>query len=232
MKIGLLADIHANADALAAVVAAARRARVERFFIVGDFVGYYYSAVEMWRMLGALDWIGIRGNHEDMLADWRSARNREPIKRRYGSGIERASAELPADAIEALIGLPTSRVVEQLGRRALLCHGSPWDQEAYVYPDAGTDVVDRLFAAEADIVIFGHSHYAAAWRRGGRWAVNPGSVGQPRDRQGGACWAIWNTVTNEIELRREEYDPSGLVDMCRRIDPENEYLASILLERR
>jgi predicted phosphodiesterase len=232
MKAALLADIHANADALAAVLDAATREEVERYFILGDFVGYYYAATEMWAHLDRIAWSGIRGNHEDMLAQWRAGRNREAIRRRYGSGIEIASAELSDTAIETLLSLPDRRAVEIAGRHALLCHGSPWDPTAYVYPDAGPEIVDRLFGDEMDLVLFGHSHYPSLWRRNGRIAVNPGSVGQPRDRKGGACWALWNTETQDIALRREHYDVSKVVESCRRYDPDNDYLASILSERR
>jgi len=58
--------------------------------------------------------------------------------------------------------------------------------------------------------------------------INPGSVGQPRDRRPGACWALWNTETMKIELRREQYDRTALVEACRRIDPQLPFLVDVL----
>jgi len=80
-------------------------------------------------------------------------------------------------------------------------------------------------------VVFGHTHYPVLWNVEGRMAVNPGSVGQPRDRIPGACWALWDTDTDEIHLRREMYDAGGLVAECRARDPHLNFIADVLTRR-
>ncbi|MCH8855364.1 MAG: flagellar hook-associated protein FlgK [Proteobacteria bacterium] len=62
----------------------------------------------------------------------------------------------------------------------------------------------------------------------GSIVVNPGSVGQPRDRIPGACWALWDTESHAVELRRETYDASAEIAACRERDPHLPYLADVL----
>jgi len=227
VKIGLLSDIHANLAALDAVLRAADAAGVERLFCCGDFVGYYYQPEAVLNRLDAWSWVGVRGNHEDMLALWLSGERHAEITSRYGSGI-RAASGMPASRLDALAGLPVHREVEIEGRRALLCHGTPWDTDEYVYPDTDPAIRDRMAAGGQDIVVFGHTHYPVHWQIAGCHVVNPGSVGQPRDRKPGACWAIWDTTSMTVELRREVYDCTALVADCQQRDPQLPYLADVL----
>ena len=69
MKLALLADIHGNADALEAVLAAARRRGAKRLLCAGDFVGYYYEPARCFELLDAWRLDAVRGNHEDMFRD-------------------------------------------------------------------------------------------------------------------------------------------------------------------
>jgi predicted phosphodiesterase len=110
----------------------------------------------------------------------------------------------------------------------LLCHGSPWDPDEYVYPDASAEVRERVVAEGQDLVVFGHTHHQLLWDFDLAKAVNPGSVGQRRDRSLGACWASWDTGSNKIVLRREPYDPAKLIAECRQRDPHLPYLADVL----
>ena len=58
--------------------------------------------------------------------------------------------------------------------------------------------------------------------------VNPGSVGQPRDRKPGSCWALWDTRRMEVTLRRTAFDTSLVAERARRIDPHLPYLSDVL----
>lgn len=230
MKIALLSDIHANEIALAAVLAEARADGAERLLCCGDFVGYYHAPAAMWELLAAWDWDGIRGNHEDMLEQWIEGKDREAIHRRYGSGIAIA-AEMPTTPRAELLALPARRELAIEGRRVLLCHGSAWDPNHYVYPTADDDERRRMANEGQDLVVFGHSHYPVRWRIGGTTIVNPGSVGQPRERKPGACWAMWDAGSMEVTLRRAEFDATAVAERARRIDPHLPYLSDVLTRR-
>lgn len=232
MKIGLLADIHGNIDALQACLAAVEAAGVERLLVAGDFVGYYYAPSEVLVALDRFDWIAVRGNHEDMLAEWVAGRRHSDIGRRYGSGLATAAAALTAAQIEWLLELPTSRRLEIDGTRILLCHGTPDSTESYVYPDAPDSAFESFRAPGIGLAVYGHTHYPHQRELSGAGEplriVNPGSVGQPRNRVPGAHWALWDTSTGEIAARVEPYDPAPLQAECRRRDPQLPYLATVL----
>jgi len=76
--------------------------------------------------------------------------------------------------------------------------------------------------------VMGHTHYPMLKRIGSTAVINPGSVGQPRDRKPGACWALFDTKDHTIELRRENYDSSSLVRECQLRHPELPYLSEVL----
>ena len=80
-----------------------------------------------------------------------------------------------------------------------------------------------------DLVVMGHTHYPLVKKQGGTLLVNPGSVGQPRNRRPGAAWAIFDTADRTVQLRSESYDSSDLVRECRLRHPELPYLSEVLL---
>lgn len=228
MKIALLADVHGNAPALTAVLAAARAGGAVRLLIAGDLVGYYYDIVRVLELLAEWDWVSVQGNHEEILDRVRRGNDAAEVRARYGSAIERAVHDLNAAQLDLLTGMPPTRTLTIAGRRVLICHGSPWDRDTYVYPDADRAQVDRFFATDARMVLFGHTHYPVHWRRDDAHAVNPGSVGQPRDRRPGACWAMWDTGSNNVDFRREPYDPAPVLAACATYDPQLPYLSQVL----
>jgi putative phosphoesterase len=231
VKVAIIADVHGNADAMQAVAAAFRVCNVEKVIVAGDIVGYYYHPDRVLALLSEWDCVTIRGNHEDMLAAWLAGKGREDLVSRFGSGLDSATRCLSVRQMEELIGLPTTKAIEIEGCRVLICHGSPWDHDAYIYPDADASIRRRLFDGTHDVVVFGHTHYPVLWSEQGRLAVNPGSIGQPRDRIPGACWALWDTDSGQIDLRRETYDAGGLVIECRTHDPHLSFIADVLTRR-
>lgn len=235
MKILVLSDIHGNATALEAVLAAAARAGAERILNAGDLVGYYPQPGRVLSLLADWPMDCVRGNHEDML---RRARQDPAFlsacTARYGHGLSRALTDLSTDQIDWLCNLPATLCLDLDGLRLRLAHGTPQDTDAYLYPDADQE---SLAKAEADcsldesLLILGHTHYQHLWTRPLRRILNPGSVGQPRDRRPGAAWALLDTATGAIDLRREAYDSLPVVTEAQRLDPDLPYLWTVL-ERR
>jgi len=229
VKVGLLADVHGNSDALRAVLNKARRLGVTELLCCGDYVGYYYNPSEVLDLLDQWPWYGVRGNHESFLEQWLYGGNdhRIIIREKYGSGIKDA-AEMADKKKDRLLNLGETLEMEIGGRSVLLCHGSPWDNNHYIYPDAIETESSRITEGKHDLVVLGHTHYPFMWREGQSLIVNPGSVGQPRDRKPGACWAVWDACEMTIELRREQYDMDKLMAMCQSRDPHLPYLQDVL----
>ncbi|HYD79821.1 MAG TPA: metallophosphoesterase family protein [Paucimonas sp.] len=229
MRVAILGDIHGNASALRAVLDAAEREGVEMLLVTGDLVGYYFEPAEVLALLEPWPRRMVRGNHEAMLAQARRDPGRlAAIEAKYGSGIRAALEQLSAAQLDALENLPHPESVAIAGRGILLCHGAPWDLDCYVYPDAPQDTLLRCARTDEEIVAMGHTHYPMLRRLDGRILLNPGSVGQPRDRLPGACWALLDAGSGEIGLRREGYDIETTANEARRRHPELPYLADVL----
>lgn len=232
MKVALLADIHGNESALRSVLDAARRENVERLFVAGDLIGYYFAPRKVLELLDEWDTAIVKGNHEDMLiASISDDSFLQQIDARYGSGIRQALTELTPQQIKYLCDLPHPLIVYVDELRVLLCHGAPWDVDQYIYPDASDSLFYRCVADNFDLVVLGHTHYPMIKKIGNTVLVNPGSVGQPRHCVPGACWAILDTADCSVSLRSEEYDYSELIMECNRRHPELPYLSEVLQRR-
>ena len=231
MRIGLLSDIHANAHALKAVLKSAKEKNVEKLLCCGDYVGYYYEPDKVIALLDEWNWVGISGNHETMLLDWLNEKNRNKIMVKYGSGILIAAKKLTNETAARLYEMPNTNKLEIDNYKILLCHGSPWDRDIYIYPDADKGGVNKMFEYDPDfnVLVYGHTHYPVIWGKNKKKIINPGSVGQPRDRKPGASWALWDTDTNDVTFYREKYDPRPVIEMCREYDPGIKCLADVLV---
>jgi putative phosphoesterase len=229
MKIGLLGDIHGNALALRAVLESARTEQVECLLITGDLVGYYFEPDKVLELLEPWSCHIVRGNHEDMLAAVRHDPTMLPeIEKKYGSGLRFAIECLTNAQLDMLCNLPHPITLSIDGCRLLLCHGTPWDNDEYLYPDSDATTLARCFSPGIDLVILGHTHYPMVHDIGAMRIVNPGSVGQPRNRSPGAQWALYDTTTQEVSLRCESYDYHFVAEEARQRHPENSYLGNVL----
>ena len=230
MNVALISDIHANAHALKAVLNAAKSNNVSKILCCGDYVGYYYEPKRMINLLNDWDWKGISGNHDIMLKDWIKKNKRDEIYSKYGSSISIAAEQLSSNEAKFIYDRPKALKIEIENYKVLICHGSPWDRDNYIYPDSSPEVINKLFNfdLEIDLLVYGHTHYPVKWEKDNMFIINPGSVGQPRDRKPGASWVLWNTTSNEFNFFREEYDIKPVVDMCKKYDPNKKYLIDVL----
>jgi putative phosphoesterase len=229
VKVGILGDIHGNDSALSAVLEAGLNSGVDQWLNTGDMVGYYFAPARVMEMLGQLKCDSVRGNHEEMLCRSRN----EPdhllwVEAKYGSGVRVALEELSPQQLDDVCGLPHPSSLQIDGVRILLSHGAPWSIDQYIYPDSAPDVIQRCGSADFDLVVTGHTHYPMVKKIGNAVLVNPGSVGQPRNRKPGAHWAVFDTSDRSVELHRTPYDCSSLVLECRKRHPELPYLADVL----
>jgi len=150
------------------------------------------------------------------------------VEAQYGGGLRVALEVLSAAQLTWLRGLPHPEVVEVDGRRILLCHGAPWDTDQYVYPDSNESLLRRCAQGGYDWVVLGHTHYPMLRPCDHTTVVNPGSVGQPRNRRPGAHWALLDTESGTIEQRCETYDIQWVIDHSRALQPGMPYLWNVL----
>ena len=216
MKYAVLGDIHSNWEALSAVLADAESQGVTHYCCVGDIVGYNADpelCIDKIRELAG-DSV-VRGNHDHYCSRDENLNGFHPLA---ADVVDWTRKRLNDSQREWLANLRYSRTVETF----MLVHATLDSPEMWGY------VFDKL-EAEANfayqmcsVCFFGHTHVPLAFEKAGivrgglytklritagrKYYINVGSVGQPRDGDSRAAYAIYDLTQNVVELRRVEYD--------------------------
>lgn len=186
MKIGVVSDLHCNARGL-------RRALeligdVDELLCLGDSIYDFRFSNAVVGLLCAHGAQVILGNHEEGFFGPQGARARQR------KDIDRALSDW-------LAGQPLRRELEFGGKRLLMVHSTPWEPRgAYVHPHSA--LLERFAEAEADVVLYGHTHCQLVRRVGRVLVVNPGSAGEARDSGNGrqlSC-AVLDTISEEVRI--------------------------------
>jgi diadenosine tetraphosphatase ApaH/serine/threonine PP2A family protein phosphatase len=217
----ILSDIHSNLDALEAVLATVDRASWDHVVVLGDLVGYGGAPNAVIDRIRDLDPVAIiRGNHDKASCGIEDGSNFNHVARVAAMWT---GDTLTAENREYLRSLPAGPLV--INDQVEICHGSPFDEDHYIF-DAD-DARRALEAGTRQLCLFGHTHLPVVFRRSGagddgfvpegdaeirleledgvRYVVNPGSVGQPRDGDPRAAFAIYDAATRVLTLRRVPY---------------------------
>jgi predicted phosphodiesterase len=220
MRLGIFSDVHANIEALSAVMEAYRHERIDEFYCLGDVVGYGASPNECADIVRQTARVTILGNHDAAVAGrmdysyyYDAARN----------ALDLHSRQLTRENMKWLETLPYRHDLTQ--HRVTLCHGSPIRIEEFEYIFAPEQARECLPILEdlGDITFIGHSHLCKVFalkpgeveelpahkfklRDGWKYIVSVGSVGQPRDYDNRASYTIYDSETREFEFKRVEYD--------------------------
>ena len=222
MRYLILSDIHANLEAFDAVLAAARTMAYDRVLVLGDLVGYGAdpnSVIDRVRDLDAHTL--IRGNHDKVGSGLESPEGFNAIAK---SAIRWTYDALTPDNRDWLAALPAGPVV--VDDLIEICHGTPFDEDAYVFDDL--DALRSLHTSERQLCLFGHTHVQVGYALSGdqftlttmddsrpleivltdgsKHLINPGSVGQPRDGDPRAGFAIVDTNQRQVLIYRTPYD--------------------------
>ncbi|WP_255151560.1 metallophosphoesterase family protein [Halorarius halobius] len=200
MLVGVISDIHANKPALDAVLA--DMPDVDALVCAGDVVGYNpwpREAVEAMRERSVPT---VMGNHDRaVVTDTTFGFNSMA-----GAGVEYAKGELRDAQVAWLESLPDERT--ELDGRVKLVHGHPEDPDRYTYPAMFSP--DML--GEEDVLVMGHTHVQAHEVYDEGIVMNPGSVGQPRDGDPKAAYALLDLDAMTVEERRVPYGIEQVVD--------------------
>lgn len=218
MNVLLLSDIHSNLAALEAVVQDAEtHFECTETWVLGDLVGYGPHPAECLSLLSSIQVFAVAGNHDLAVAGVISTEVFNPLA---AAAVSWTQNVLDDTHLDQLRELPT-----RLERRGItLVHGSPRDPIWEYILDAGA-ANQALDDVETRGLAVGHTHVPVifkrpandaesdqsaepGWRslRGSKYMVNPGSVGQPRDGNPKACYAVLDLDQESIAYRRVEYD--------------------------
>ena len=216
----VLADVHANLPALEAVLREARALGADDHLFLGDAVGYGPHPRECVEALARLSPLSaIRGNHDHAALLGRAHEGMNGMAR---TATQWTAAQLGEREREWLASLP----LEASGPGWLAVHGAPRDPErfhAYVYELTYRENLQALCDRELALCFCGHTHVPFVHRRaatgqseklgasavvvepGACVIVNPGSVGQPRDGDSRASFALWDRASGQVSFHRVEY---------------------------
>lgn len=222
MRLALLTDLHANREATSACLAHAEQQKADMYAFTGDFVGYgpdpawVVDTVAHYVSRGA---IAVQGNHD--LAATREAKSSMHAEAR--EVIEWTRGQLSPSQVSFLAELPLVREKDTL----LFVHASAHNPAKWEYVTGVEEAERSLAATESRVVFSGHVHAPALYRRAGdgrmgaarpepgkaitlnplhQYLVIPGSVGQPRDANNAACYALYDDVTRTVSFFRVPYD--------------------------
>jgi len=215
MRIAIFSDIHGNRHALGAVLADIDSEAPDRVYCLGDLVGYGAFPNEVIERIRDRAIPTIMGNYDDGVGfdkDECGCAYTDPEMKRLGnvSLIWTREAVTPENKEFLRSLLPNIRFNVE-GKEILLVHGSPRKINEYVYEDRLAASLEHIAkSAEADVLVFGHTHLPYSKKVAGVLLVNDGSVGKPKDGDARACYVILDVGDEvKVEFRRVPYDVSA-----------------------
>jgi diadenosine tetraphosphatase ApaH/serine/threonine PP2A family protein phosphatase len=227
MRALVLSDIHGNLHALEAVLEAA--GQWDALWHLGDAVGYGANPNEVIDKLRPLSSVNVRGNHDRVCSGVTSTHGFNPVAAEAASWTQR---KLTVLNLEWLRAMPRGPV--RASERVTCAHGSPLHEDHYIV--SMRDAWTPLQRMETEITFFGHTHVqggfsqqaqdweearpqyresegCVAWTMevpvGSRHLLNPGSVGQPRDGDWRAGFAVYDSGTEQVTFFRVPYSVAG-----------------------
>ena len=223
MRFLILSDIHGNIDALDAVLARSPPESYDRLLVLGDLVGYCANPNEVVERIFQLEPdVVIRGNHDKFSA---GVTEPDDFRRVAAEAARWTHRALTPENRQRVAALPAGP--KRVNREIEVCHGAPSDEDTYIADEE--DAIRAFEASRRPICFFGHTHVPVAYVQRGsdvaathpipggpdttvidvdkkwRYLVNPGSVGQPRDTDSRASYAVYDSRKPSIELRRVPY---------------------------
>jgi diadenosine tetraphosphatase ApaH/serine/threonine PP2A family protein phosphatase len=237
MRIGILSDIHANYEALSAVVEAFRGERIDRYYCLGDTVGYGGSPSECTAVIQDISQGTILGNHDAAVA------GRMDYSYYYEAArhaLDAHAGMLDQQSLEWLRGLPYTIKLDDIGVH--LCHGSPVRLEEFEYifaPEQARECLP-IFHEMGHLTLIGHSHLCKVFALTHdsveelppidfelspdfKYVVSVGSVGQPRDFDNRASYTLYDSDTRRFEFKRVEYDVEAAAEKVLRANLERNF---------
>lgn len=239
MKYGILGDIHGNLSALRAVLDRLRAEGVDHLVSVGDVVGYGAAPRECIALLREAGATVVLGNHDAACIDRLDTLYFNPYAQ---AAVEWTRKELSPDDREWLLSLPLVQHLEHCS----VAHGTLYQPELYDYIQSPRDADPSLDVMPLPVCFVGHTHVPVTLLRlrddptrtaytmdteidleiAHRALVNVGSIGQPRDEDSRAAYAVFEADVSRVSILRVEYD---IEREARRIRDAG--LPSVLAER-
>ncbi len=215
MRIALFGDIHANLEALETVLADAEERGCTSFVCVGDIVGYNADPVACLERVRSAGWPVVKGNHDEDASGVHSLETMNPVA---ATALQWTRDQLNDDHKDWLRKLRMVRQVENF----TVVHSTLDQPQSWNYVTNKFDAMSNFSYQFTSLCFHGHTHVPRIFSRGTRvkeldgdsvtlepdqkYFINTGSVGQPRDGDWRACYAIYEVATATVTFHRLEYD--------------------------
>jgi len=221
MRYLIFTDIHGNLEAFLVFLKFAQKQKIDHYLFLGDLVGYGASPNEIIQKLKLLKPITtIRGNHDKAACEIETVQTFNPIA---ASAIHWTRQNILKKNLAYLERLKKGPIV--INDEISICHGAPFDEDHYIFGEF--DAAEAFLHVNTPICFFGHTHFPFVYtekdhfvegtfltgnsneikiEKGTKYLINPGSIGQPRDRNPRAACAIYDSKSKKIKFFRLEYD--------------------------
>jgi diadenosine tetraphosphatase ApaH/serine/threonine PP2A family protein phosphatase len=251
MLTAVISDIHANLEALTAVFADAEKRGVEKIVCLGDIIGYGPNPCECLDLVAARCEFALMGNHDFAVLYEPTSFNASAETAAFWTRRQLEAEPDPAARKRRWEFLGSLRIKER-SDGCIYVHGSPRRPiNEYIFPDdvitAPTKLV-QIFDRFERRCFCGHTHVSGVFTNepdfyppsdldgvyrfldGEKCIVNPGSVGQPRDRDPRASYCLVHD--DRIEFARVEYDIEAVVEKVKKVEELSDFLGTRLFEGR
>ncbi|MEJ6581006.1 MAG: metallophosphoesterase family protein [Akkermansiaceae bacterium] len=215
MRIALFGDIHANLEALEAVLKDASEQCCSDHVCMGDIVGYNADPYACLEIVRSKNWPVVKGNHDEDASGDHSLDTMNPVA---AAALEWTRQQLSEDQRAWLRNIRMVRQVENF----TVVHSTLDQPQSWNYVTNKFDAMSNFSYQFTKLCFHGHTHVPRIFIRDSRVAevegdsiviepgmkyfINTGSVGQPRDGDWRACYAIYDIPTATVSFRRVEYD--------------------------
>lgn len=199
MKTAFISDIHGNYEALKAVLSELDKLGISQVYCAGDIVGYYSQINECCDELRLRGIKSVMGNHDWYMAGGGFC----PRSKSVNDCLDYQRGVIEDRNMEWLRTLPVRIQIDKIQ----LVHGG-WADPIDEYLKISQEYFERVLG---DIFVSGHTHVQTLQKFGNKTYCNPGSVGQPRDGDPRAAFAVYDG--NDFELHRVEYDMQKVFDL-------------------
>lgn len=218
MRYAVISDIHSNLEALEAFLKMAESLSVDKTVCLGDIVGYNANPNECVELVRERKFLCLMGNHDSRVAGLEEATD---FNFQAARAVSWTRAEITPENVEFLKALPRTLAVN---KKFLAVHGWLNDTDRYIF--GSKDALSNFNLMEetkTSLCFFGHTHVPIAYvknggvetlraeqtltlEKGKSYLVNPGSIGQPRDRDPRASYLVYDDKKSQITFFKTDYD--------------------------
>lgn len=220
MKYLIFSDIHSNLEAFEKMLSLKKVQEVDKILFLGDLVGYGADPDDIVSIFRKLENVySIRGNHDKVISELESSSLFNPVA---AFSAEWSKLHIGPENKQFLVDLKKGPLV--VDRFITICHGSTFDEDYYVF--SMFEAVESLKFMRTSIGFFGHTHFPIIYLlrnekidavplskntrikldSNTRYLINPGSIGQPRDKDPNPSFIIFDSTKRDIQFIRFSYN--------------------------